>query len=89
MTWNWAKRRHPQKGHKWIKDRYFAHRDGRDWVFTDGSGALFRMASLSIRRHVKIQGSANPYDPDWAVYFRRRYAQYGKPTPDLYHCLSP
>ena len=89
MTWNWAKRRHPQKGHKWIKDRYFAHRDGRDWVFTDGSGALFRMARLSIRRHVKIQSSANPYDPDWAVYFRRRYARYGKPSPDLYHCLSP
>jgi RNA-directed DNA polymerase len=21
MTWNWAKRRHPQRGRKWVKDR--------------------------------------------------------------------
>ena len=59
------------------------------WVFTDGSGTLFRMTSLSIRRHVKIQGTANPYDPDWAVYFKRRYAQYGKPAPANFHWLSP
>ena len=89
MTWNWAKRRHPQKGRKWIKDRYFAHRDGRDWVFTDGSVTLFRMASIPIRRHVKIRGAANPFDPDWAAYFRRRYVRQGKPTPYPLHWLSP
>ncbi|WP_269593433.1 group II intron maturase-specific domain-containing protein [Nitrococcus mobilis] len=88
MTWNWAKRRHPQKGQRWIKDRYFAHRDGRDWVFTDGSDTLFQMASIPIRRHVKIRGQANPYDPDWAAYFRRRYVRQGKPTPYLAHWLS-
>jgi RNA-directed DNA polymerase len=88
MTWNWAKRRHPQKGRKWIKDRYFTHRDGRDWVFTDGSVTLFRMASIPIRRHVKIQGKANPYDPAWAAYFKRRYIQYGKPPPAIFHWLS-
>ncbi len=89
MTWNWAKRRHPQKGHKWIKDRYFAKRDGRDWVFTDGTGTLFGMASIPIRRHVKIRGAANPYDPVWAAYFTRRYVRYGKPPPDICHWLSP
>ena len=89
MTWNWAKRRHPQKSLKWIKDRYFACRDERDWVFTDGSVTLFRLASIPIRRHVKIRGEANPYDPDWAAYFRRRYVRQGKPTPDLFHWLSP
>jgi RNA-directed DNA polymerase len=89
MTWNWAKRRHPQKGLRWIKDRYFAHRDGRDWVFTDGSTSLFRMASIPIRRHVKIRGDANPFDPKYAVYFRRRYVRQGKSPPDIYHWLSP
>ena len=62
MTWNWAKRRHPQKGRKWVKDRYYARRNGRDWVFTDGSVTLFRMATIPIRRPVKIRGDANPYD---------------------------
>jgi RNA-directed DNA polymerase len=75
MTWNWAKRRHPQKGYKWLKDRYYAHKDGRDWVFTDGSVTLFRMASIPIRRHVKIRGDANPYDPQQADYFVERRAR--------------
>jgi RNA-directed DNA polymerase len=79
MTWNWAKRRHPQKGRKWLKDRYYAHKDGRDWVFTDGSVTLFRMASIPIRRHVKIRGDANPYDPQQADYFvERRARQRGR-----------
>ncbi len=88
MTWNWAKRRHPQKGLRWIKDRYFAHREGRDWVFTDGSVTLARMASIPIRRHVKIRGQANPYDPDWAEYFRRRHVRQGQPAPYPLHWMS-
>ena len=80
MTWNWATRRHPRKGRKWVKDRYYAHKDGRDWVFTDGSVTLFRMASIPIRRHVKIRGDANPYDPQQADYFvERRGRQRGRP----------
>ena len=75
MTWNWAKRRHPQKGLKWVKDRYYARRDGRDWVFTDGSVTLFRMATIPIRRHVKIRGDANPYDPSDISYFAERQAR--------------
>ena len=83
MTWNWAKRRHPQKGRKWVKDRYYAHKDGRDWVFTDGSVTLFRMASIPIRRHVKIRGDANPYDPQHASYFAERHARQGTTPPAL------
>lgn len=81
MTWNWAKRRHPKKSSQWVKDRYFAHKDGRDWVFTDGSATLFRMASIPIRRHVKIRGEANPYDPQYASYFAERHARPGKRLP--------
>ena len=82
MTWNWARRRHPQKGRKWVKDRYYTHTDGRDWVFTDGSVTLFRMASIPIRRHVKIRGDANPYDPQQAGYFAERRARRGTRPPD-------
>jgi RNA-directed DNA polymerase len=81
MTWNWAKRRHPLKGRKWVKDRYYAHTDSRDWVFTDGSVTLFRMATIPIRRHVKIRGDANPYDPQDASYFAKRYARRGNQPP--------
>jgi len=81
MTWSWAKRRHPQKGRKWVKDRYFAHTEGRDWVFTDGSATLFRMATIPIRRHVKIRGDANPYDPADVGYFAARQARRGNRPP--------
>jgi RNA-directed DNA polymerase len=33
---------------------------------------LFRASSVPIRRHTKIQGEANPYDPQWEPYFEAR-----------------
>src|SRR5262249_13791722 len=33
---------------------------------------LFRARSLDIRRHVKVRGAANPYDPSWELYFEER-----------------
>jgi len=33
---------------------------------------LFRAGDVPIQRHVKIKGAANPYDPQWAVYFEAR-----------------
>jgi len=33
LLWKWAKRRHPNKGHKWIKAKYFKTKGNRHWVF--------------------------------------------------------
>ena len=33
---------------------------------------LFRASSVPMRRHTKIQGAANPYDPQWEPYFAAR-----------------
>ncbi len=79
-VWRWAKRRHPNKRTGWIKDRYFLAHAGRQWVFTgvgeDGQEVhLVRAEATSIERHVKVQGSANPYDPMYAAYFARRRAK--------------
>ncbi|ETR68183.1 MAG: hypothetical protein OMM_10786 [Candidatus Magnetoglobus multicellularis str. Araruama] len=27
---------------------------------------------VRIKRHIKIKGNANPYDPEWEMYFERR-----------------
>lgn len=79
--WRWAKRRHPRKSRFWIKDRYFGYRNGNHWRFfgetRDESGRLLRnwlyhAATTPIRRHVKIRGDANPYDPEWEVYLEKR-----------------
>lgn len=79
--WQWAKRRHPEKGARWIKRKYFASVGNRNWVFTgeiyDSTGktkrVYLRVAShVQIKRHAKIKGDANPYDPTWESYFEHR-----------------
>src|SRR5258708_34254705 len=35
---------------------------------------------MTIRRHVKVRESANPYDPQWEVYFEERLGQTVKDT---------
>lgn len=81
LLWQWAKRRHPEKGARWIKRKYFASVGNRNWVFTgeiyDSTGktkkVYLRVAShVQIKRHAKIKGDANPYDPTWESYFEHR-----------------
>jgi len=33
---------------------------------------LYSLAYTPIRRHTKIKGDANPYDPRWEIYFEQR-----------------
>lgn len=84
MLWRWAVRRHPNKGTRWIKDKYFKVRGSRNWVFAatekqeDGTIkelVLLREADTPIERHVKIKATANPHDPEWDPYFEARWAQ--------------
>ena len=79
--WQWAVRRHGNKGLRWIKDKYFKVVGRQKWVFTGefrsegGKPKIIRLASAArtpIRRHVKIRGDANPYDPTWEMYFEHR-----------------
>jgi RNA-directed DNA polymerase len=79
--WQWARRRHPNKPTRWLKPKYFGRRGNRDWSFfgeiCDGEGRLNRVwlyyaQSTPIKRHVKVQGEANPYDPAYETYFEDR-----------------
>ncbi len=79
--WQWAKRRHPKKRKRWIKQKYFHSIRNNNWVFCgeikgkEGKTQqvqLFYTASLPIERHTKIKGDANPYDPQWEIYFEER-----------------
>ena len=81
QLWRWACRRHPSKSKTWIKNRYFLHVGTRSWVFgtkVKGDGSKVRFVKLvqasdtPIRRHIKIKGEANPFDPDWELYFEER-----------------
>lgn len=82
LLWNWAKRRHPNKGTRWVKERYFPTNGSRKWSFaTKGSAKgktfgveLFRASTVAIIRHIKVRATANPFDPEGAEYFARRRA---------------
>jgi RNA-directed DNA polymerase len=79
--WKWARRRHPNKSPRWSKPKYFAQRGNRDWSFfgetCDDEGQtnkvwLYYAKSTPIKRHVKVKGEANPYDPTYETYFEER-----------------
>jgi RNA-directed DNA polymerase len=77
----WIKRRHPNKNARWRRQRYFRSQGFRHWIFSakvrheDGSTGyldLLKASSVAIRRHVKIQAEATPYDPKYTDYLERR-----------------
>lgn len=86
--WQWAKRRHPNKGLRWIKEKYFTYLPGpfggNHWVFfgeVEGKGntrkqvALFPASQVRIQRHTKVRSDVNPYDPRWYGYLAERHGE--------------
>jgi len=85
--WQWARKRHPQKGKKWIAKKYFMPPRGRRWTFFTtvenraSPKSLLRLVQLSdipIERHIKVRGTASPDDPELIDYWRKRQTRYGK-----------
>jgi len=84
MEWRWAKRRHPEKGGPWIKDKYFKTRGRNRWLFA-GRGwhcrggwkdtVLLVCSDVKIRRHKKVKMDADPFDPAWDAYFENRHKE--------------
>ena len=79
--WQWAKRRHKNKGHWWIASKYW-HRIGtRNWTFSaelkSGAGEkrylpLEYASDTKIIRFKKIVAEANPFDEMWEGYYEER-----------------
>lgn len=81
--WRWCKRRHPNKGKRWVKSKYFRKDKLRDWIFTtkvkDNSGKthyldLLCASKTPIKRHIKLKAEATPFDPAYQGYLDRRLA---------------
>jgi RNA-directed DNA polymerase len=78
--WKWAKRRHSKKDHYWIVDKYFKHTHKRKWQFfgtLDNGVEIFlkHACNTHIKRHVLINGKANPYSKQWDKYYYHRYTR--------------
>ncbi len=79
--WRWARRRHPNKSCKWIRQKYFRTLGQRHWSFATQTRrdngeprilALLYASDTRIVRHVGVKSDANPFDPAWDSYFAQR-----------------
>lgn len=80
--WQWAKRRHKNKGRKWIASKYWHRVGNRKWAFAveqrskrTGEPSYFALGyatDTKIIRYKKIVSSANPFDERWNGYFEER-----------------
>ncbi len=77
----WARRRHPKKSSTWLREKYYERNRRHNRCFFgeryDDEGQLrkvwlYRAKSTPIKRHIKVQGEANPYDPAYETYFEDR-----------------
>ena len=94
ILWGWARSRHRDKSRRWVFRRYFSDDRGRRQAFhaytVDAEGQrrkaeLVKLTRLPIRRHIKICGAANPYDPAWEPYFeQRRFRKTVDELPDRF-----
>lgn len=83
--WQWAKRRHPKKGKRWIVNKYWHELRGKNWQFVsffhrpngeDDSLSLVSLTeSFHFLRYSQIKGNANPFDPECRLYFNKREKQ--------------
>lgn len=78
--WIWCLRRHNNKGKKWVFKRYFTYHNGNRWTFfakdDKTTHYLFKMATVLIRRYVKIKAKANPFvkedEPAFELHLQRK-----------------
>lgn len=70
--WKWALWRHPHKGQRWIKRKYFREHGKDKWRFmTHKNEILVRHSDFHIKRHIKVTGIRSPYDGDF-IYWATR-----------------
>jgi RNA-directed DNA polymerase len=79
---DWAKRRHPHKGRRWLSRQYwYSSPTGSFFSVVEKTPEgkrrviLIHATSTRIERHIKIRGAANPFDPEYVAYFEQRRAE--------------
>jgi len=83
--WRWMRRRHRNKSTGWLMKKYLSKgsKPGRFSIVVKdkkrGTSKMYELvnaSSIHIKRHIKIRGNANPFDPKFKGYFWKR--QYVK-----------
>ena len=82
MLWKWAKRRHPRKGKKWIKNRYWHPKGNREWSFRTDKVILYQMMDMPIVRIRSLDLKKSPFLD--SKYFEHRRKQHKKDKETAY-----
>jgi RNA-directed DNA polymerase len=71
----WANRRHPNKSSHWVIEKYWCTVGMNNWRFGYTKGEeqylLFQHSATEITRHVKVKGTASPYDGETTYWASR------------------
>ncbi len=90
--WRWGKRRHPNKGRKWIARKYWDLKN-RGWRFTyrsqDYSYFLPKHTDFRCgKRWVKVQNTRSPFDGDETYWSKRMGDKYLTSDPQKARLLK-
>ncbi|HAJ59818.1 MAG TPA: restriction endonuclease [Cyanobacteria bacterium UBA8543] len=78
--YRWGKRRHPNKGKKWVARKYWRTIGNNNWVFAssrkeqDSYNLLLHATFPAGLRWTKVQGTRSPYDGD-SIYWSARMGE--------------
>lgn len=68
----WAKRRHPNKGMKWVANKYFlSHSNKQKWEFSNNNLTLRKHTDTKIERYTQVKGEASIYNGNTAYWAKR------------------
>ncbi|TGO02317.1 hypothetical protein PN36_26910 [Candidatus Thiomargarita nelsonii] len=90
--YQWACRRHPKKGKRWVADKYFGTINGRKWTFAQiiGKGKDRKIVKYlkgyskhkeRTGSHARVGYDRSYYDGDTAYWAERLSKGYGNITP--------
>ncbi len=85
--WRWAKRRHHNKSHHWIANKYW-HLEKGGWNFKSEDGrTLYKHKAKHIEPHIKVEGTRSPFDGDW-LYWATRMGRHPELPTKHAHLLK-
>jgi len=68
----WARHKHPTRGKRWIRRKYWHQVENRNWVFSTQDGKELRThRKTAIQRYTKVKGEASPYDGNMLYWSKR------------------
>ncbi len=74
LTWDWARRRHPKRGRKWLAKHYWAVEGNSCWIFSYGGSRLIKPYEFAVQwwKWPKVRILASPYDEEYSKYWQSR-----------------